>query len=112
MDFLFAGADGDFPNFLGSVSDALKELALPKPDDDRVKRAIDRAARAAGHDYWRAFDLWDRKAKRVDAHEAFQISEALRLKREREAQHEYQELRIRLAKLESLMAKNHSNFHR
>jgi hypothetical protein len=112
MDFLFDDADGSFPNFLGSISNALKELALPKPEDDRVKRAIDRAARAAGIDYWRAFDLWYCKARRVDAQEALKIREALRLKRERDLQHEYQELRTRLAKLESRMVKDHSHFRR
>src|SRR5947209_14578977 len=44
-------------------------------------RAIDRAARAAGLSYWRAFDIWYGKARRIDAHEAAQINEAIRIDR-------------------------------
>lgn len=113
MELLFTGADGSGPNSLGSqYSEALRELSMPWPPGDRVKAAIARAARLADLSYWRAFDIYYRKARRIDAHEAFQISEALRLKREKEVQNEYQELRIRLAKLEAVMATKHSNFDR
>lgn len=113
MSFLFADTIGSAPNSLGSqFAEALKELSRPKPEGDKVKTAIGRAARTAGLDYWRAFDIWYRKARRIDAHEAHQISEALRLKREREACNEYQELRTRLAKLESLLVQKVPNFHR
>jgi hypothetical protein len=113
MSFLFAGDVGRSPNFVGrDFSDELKELAKPSPEGDRVKRAIGRAANVCGLDYWRAFDIWYRKARRIDAHEAFQITEALRIKRERAAQNELQELRTRLAKLESSLIQNHQDFSR
>lgn len=114
MSFLFAGDVGSSPNFVGSeFSDALKELSKPAPDDDRVKRAIDRAARACGLDYWRAWDIWYRKARRIDAHEAAKINEALRIKREKAVANEYHDLKTRLAKLESaLLIQANPNVHR
>lgn len=113
MSFLFAGDLGRSPNFVGSdFSEALRELSLPWPPGDRVKSAIGRAAKASGLTYWRAFDIYYRKARRIDAHEAAQINEALRLKREKEARNEYQELRTRLTKLESLLVQKDPNFHR
>jgi len=78
-----------------------------------VALAIERAAKRAGLTYWRAFDIWYRKARRIDAHEAEQINEALRLKREKAAADEYQELKIRLAKLEaSLLVHANPHVHR
>lgn len=104
MSFLFAGDVGSSPNFVGSdFSEALKELSKPSPEEDRVKRAIERAAKACGLDYWRAFDIWYRKARRIDAHEAAQINEALRIKREKAVANEYHDLKTRLAKLESML---------
>lgn len=47
----------------------LRRLAEPIPAGDRVKRQIERAARACGLMYSRAFDLWYRKARRIDAAE-------------------------------------------
>jgi hypothetical protein len=113
MSFLFAGSVGSSANFVGSdFSAALKELAEPYPAGDRFKAAINRSARLAHLDYWRAFNIWYGKARRIDAHEAFQITEALRIKREKAAQNELQELRTRLAKLESAIVQNHSDFSR
>jgi hypothetical protein len=104
MSFLFAGDVGRSPNFVGSeFSEALQELARPWPEGDKLKRRIDRAARAAGLSYWRAFDIWYRKARRIDAHEAAQINEALRIKREKAVANEYHDLRARLARLESAL---------
>ena len=48
---------------------ALHELAEPWSRGDRVKVAIDRAARRAGLAYWRAFDIWYGKARRIEPHE-------------------------------------------
>lgn len=114
MSFLFAGGVGSSPNSVGSeFSAALKELSMPWPDGDKLKRKIDRAARAAGLHYWRAFDIWYGKARRIDAHEAEQINEALRLKREKAVANEYHELKARLAKLESaLLVQGNPNVHR
>ena len=114
MSFLFADTVGSSPNFLGreQFASALRELAEPKPQGDRMKRAIGRAGKACGLDYWRAFDIWYRKARRIDDFEAAQINEAIRIKREKAVINEYQELRTRLAKLESLLVQKHPDFHR
>ncbi|MCJ2098965.1 hypothetical protein [Methylobacterium sp. E-046] len=69
------------------VSDGLKALAGPPVEGDRVKARIARAARAAGLPYWRTFDLWYGKARRIDAHEADAIRTA-RAKRAESASNE------------------------
>jgi hypothetical protein len=91
-----------------TYSDALKELAPTRP----IKRAIGDAAHLAGLTYTRAFDIWYAKARRIDAEEADKINEAVRLKREKAARNEYQELRNRLVRLESLLVQKDPNFHR
>lgn len=94
-------------------SHELKELAEPRHSGEYVKRAIERAAAAAGLHYWRAFDIWYGKARRIDAHEAEQINEALRIKREKAAANEYHDLKARLAKLEAaLLVQGNPNVHR
>lgn len=114
MSFLFAGSVGSSPNKIGrEYSQMLRELALPKPEGDKFNFAIGRAAAACGLEYWRAFDIWYRKARRIDAHEAAQISEAVRLKREKAVANEYHDLKARLAKLESrLLVQGNPNVHR
>lgn len=114
MDFLFAGSVGSSPNSVGSdFSQALQELSKPWPDGDRLKRKIERAARAAGLHYWRAWDIWYRKARRIDAHEAAQINEALRLKREKDLANELHDIKAKLAKFESsLRVQGNPNIHR
>jgi hypothetical protein len=87
-----------------TYSQALRELAEPRPVGDLVKRAIERAARITGIPYWRTFDLWYGKARRIDAHEAERIAAALQLKREDEARNEIHDLRTRLLKMESRLA--------
>jgi len=85
-------------------AESLKELAEPRPSGEYIKRAIERAAAAAGLHYWRAFDIWYCKARRIDAHEADQIEAALSQKREEEARNELHDLRTRLLKMESRIA--------
>ena len=67
------------------ASNLLKELSLPRPPGEFVRNAIDRSARLAKLTYWRGFDLWYRKARRVEQYELDQIREALRIKNERAA---------------------------
>lgn len=114
MSFLFAGGVGSSPNKIGrEFSEMLRELSLPRPEGDKFNFAIERAAKLCGLEYWRAFDIWYRKARRIDAHEAFQITEALRIKREKAVANEYHELKARLAKLESsLLIQGNPNVHR
>ncbi len=89
---------------MSTYADALRELAEPRPVGDLVKTAILRAARQAGLSYTRAFDVWYGKARRIDAHEARQIEQALQAKREEEARNELHDLRTRLLKMESRIA--------
>lgn len=95
-----------------TYSDALRELAEPRPIGDSIKVAILRAARAVGIPYARTFNIWYGRARRIDAHEAAQITEALRIKREKAAANEYYDLKTRLAKLESLLVQTNPNVHR
>lgn len=115
MSFLFADGVGRTPNKIGSreFSQMLRELALPKPEGDKYNFAIGRAAAACGLEYWRAFDIWYRKARRIDDFEATQIREALRIKREKAVANEYHDLKARLAMLESkLLVQGNPNVHR
>lgn len=45
------------------AAEALQELSRPWPDGDNTKSAIARVARIVGLPYWRAFDIWYRKAR-------------------------------------------------
>jgi len=44
--------------------------------------------------------------------EAFQISATLRIKRGKDLHHDYQEVRIKLARIESSLVQKDPNFHR
>lgn len=56
----------------------LRILAWPLDASARVKQRIEVAARRAGLSYWRAFDLWYRKARQILAQEIEAIRAALR----------------------------------
>lgn len=96
------------------MSDAavmLRELSEPWASGERVKSAIDRAARLARLSYWRTFDIWYRKARRVEDYEIAQIAEALRIKREKAARNELHDLKLRLARLEATLSAGDADFH-
>src|SRR5580698_10027820 len=76
------------------ASNLLRELSLPRPAGEFVKIAIDRAARLARLQYWRAFDLWYKKARTVEEYELDQIREALRIKNEKAARNELHEVKL------------------
>jgi hypothetical protein len=95
-----------------TAADALRELAAPWNPGDRIKAAIDRAARRAGLTYWRAFDIWYGKARRIEEFERDAIADALAKKREQEASRELHELKTRLARLESVLVLQDPAFHR
>jgi predicted phage-related endonuclease len=97
---------------LTDLSADLRELSEPWEMGDRIKAAIDRAARRAGLSYWRTFDLWYGKARRVEPHEREAIAAALAQKRKEAARNELHELRTRLARLEALLARDDPDFHR
>jgi predicted phage-related endonuclease len=97
---------------LTDLSAALRELSEPWERGDRVKVAIARAARAAGLSYWRAFDIWYGKARRIEPAESDRIQAALQRKSEEHARNEFHELRTRLLRLESLLVQTDPNFVR
>jgi len=86
------------------MSDAavmLRDLSEPRSSGEFVKNAIDRAAKAAGLGYWRAFDIWYRKARKVEEYEIDAIKEALRIKNEREARNALHQAKLLLAEVEA-----------
>jgi len=91
---------GLLPICLGTAGAALRELSDPR---DYVKTRIDAAARRTGLAYWRAFDFWYGKARHIDDDERAAITDALEHKRDQEARNELHELRLRLARLETLL---------
>ncbi|SEP21692.1 hypothetical protein SAMN04487843_108229 [Methylobacterium sp. ap11] len=76
--------------FLLEAAEGLREIAQPSGNDS-IKVQIGRAARRAGLSYWRAFDLWYRKARCVHAAEIEAIR-AARAARTRERSDEYASL--------------------
>ncbi len=95
-----------------NAAEGLRELSEPWAPGDRVKAAIQRAARLSGLSYWRCFDIWYGKARRVDPAEVVAINDALDKKRTAETRNELAQLRLRLAKLESLLVQTDPDFHR
>jgi hypothetical protein len=79
---------------------------------DKIKAAIDRAARRAGLSYWRTYDLWYGKARRVEDYEREKVAAALAEKKRLETRNEVQNLRKRLEILESRLAQVDEDFHR
>lgn len=59
------------------ASDALKALSGPRALGESTKDAIRRAASRADLSYWRAFDIWYRKARRLDLGERDAIAKAV-----------------------------------
>ena len=84
----------------------------------RTKVAIDQAARRSGLHYWRAFDIWYGKARRIEPHEIENIKTALDAKNEqkradeRAARDELQDLKLRIARLEARLAAEDEDLHR
>jgi len=89
----------------------LRELSEPWGDGENVKSAIDRAAKLAGLKYWRAFDIWYRKARRVEGFEIEQIAAAIEAKNEKDARNELRDLKARITRMESLLAQGDTHFH-
>lgn len=97
---------------VAEASVALKELSEPWARGERVKVAISRAARLVRFTYWRTFDLWYEKARRVETFEVDAIAEALDRKRREAARNELRDLQARLSRLESLLVQTDPDFHR
>ena len=97
---------------MSDASAMLRELSEPWGSGERVKTAIDRAARLARLTYWRTWDIWYRKARRVETYEIEQIKEALRIKNEKAARNELHDLKTRLAILEARLNSGDAEFYR
>lgn len=95
-----------------TYADALRELSEPRPVGDLVKSAIGRASRVVDLPYWRTFDIWYGKARRIDDHEARRIEQALQSKREEAARNEIHDLRTRLLRIESRVAAQGADVNR
>ncbi len=91
---------------------ALRKLSEPWERGDKVKRAIERSARIARLSYSRCFEIWYGRARRIEQAELLRISEALEQKNRKDARNELSELRLRLARLESLLVQTDPDFHR
>lgn len=99
------------PNSLGrreKTAENLRTLGGP----GAIKSAIAVAAKLSGLTYTRTFDLWYRKAKRVEPFEFDQIVAALERKQRLDARQEFAELRSRMARLESFLTQTDPDFHR
>lgn len=97
---------------MSDAASMLRELSEPWPSGEYVRSAIGRAARLAQLTYWRASDIWYRKARRVEPFEIEQITNALRIKNERAARNELHELKSRLAVLEARLNAGDADFYR
>lgn len=89
----------------------LRELSEPWASGERIKTVLDRTSRLARLTYWRTFDIWYGKARRIEPHEIDQIAEALRIKNEKSARNEFHDLKLRLARLEASLSARDADFH-
>jgi hypothetical protein len=99
------------PN-VAEATTMLRELAKPMSYGEPIKLVIERTSRLARISYWRTYDLWYGKARRVEDYEYQQIKTALRIKQESAARNELHDLKLRLARLEALLATKDADFHR
>lgn len=83
---------------------ALRELAEPSPRGERIKEVVDRLSRLTGLDYWRVYDIWYGRARRIEEFEIDAIADAVEAKRLKVVQNEYADLCARMARIETLMA--------
>jgi hypothetical protein len=94
------------------ASNLLRELASPRGDGEFIKTTIDRVSKLSKLKYWRAFDLWYKKARTVEEYELDQIREALRIKNEKAARNELHEAKLILARLEARLNAGDADFYR
>lgn len=100
---------GTYPKPLGKV---LHEIAGYAPGVGYTKQAIGEAAKRTGIPYWRTFDIWYGKARRIEQHEIEAIDSALDKKRREVTRNELHSLKTRIALLEARLAQTDSEFHR
>lgn len=89
------------------MSDAavlLKQLADPWNRGEFVKDVITRIAPLAGLSYWRAWDIWYDKARRVEEGELANIAAAIAKKNNRAVWNAIHKIEADLANLKSIVA--------
>jgi hypothetical protein len=59
------------------ASKSLKQIAAPIERDEPIRLIIERASARAGLSYWRTFDLWYQKARRLEIRERDAIQATL-----------------------------------
>jgi hypothetical protein len=72
-----AGKTRKLPEDVVWASEALKQIAAPIDRDESFNAAVGRAAERANLAYWRTFDLWYAKARRLGPEERVAIAAAL-----------------------------------
>jgi hypothetical protein len=97
---------------MSDASVMLRELSYPWEPGEKIKVVIDRTSKLCRLTYWRTFDIWYRKARKVEDYEIAQIAEALRIKNEKAARNELHDLKLRLARLEASLSQGNTDFHR
>lgn len=94
------------------VSEQLRELSKPHGEGEKTVSVIERTARMVGLSYSRCYEIYYRRARRIEADEINRISEALERKNRLDVRNELSELRLRLARLESVLVQTDPDFHR
>lgn len=99
------------------AAESLRELAAPLEFGEPVKTVVERAARRvrpflATFKFSRAYEIWYRRARRIEQFELDAIAQALDKKRREAARNELHELRTSIERLESRLAQIDPDFHR
>lgn len=99
------------------AAEDLRELASPLEFGEPIKVVVERAARRVRpwlpqFKFSRAYEIWYRRARRIEQYELDAFAQALEKKRTAEAANELHELKSRIARLESLLVRIDPSFHR
>jgi hypothetical protein len=97
---------------VSTPAEGLRELAAPMQRGEKTEIVVGRAATASGLPYWRCWNIWFGKARRIEPEESAAIAAAVEHKRRKAERNELHELKLRLARLESRLAITDADFHR
>lgn len=101
-------AVGNSPKNIGRQ---LRDLADAKRGE-KIQVVIDRAARLAAMDYWRAYEIWYGRARQVTTEEIERVASGLEKKRREATRNELHDIKLRIAALESRLRQTDEEFHR
>lgn len=94
------------------VAGALKALSQPHERGEKIEDIIARSARLAGLKYSRCYEIWYRRARRIEPEEVARIDEALKQKQAGETRNELQKLRLQLERIESRLVLSDPQYDR